>query len=274
MAGVRELATTRRFGERDRLGTANLIDADARRRGAAAVRDGTALCLARPLVPHQSVSGRPGMAMTPYFQHVGSSIVGFDHVELDCHGFLSTHLDALNHIGLDGSLYSGWTPDEHEALAVEGRPPRTGHAWRGGGHPGAARHRLGGSSRARERRRSRGGARRRRRARRARRRAAHLHGPGPVRVIGGRLRHLDGLGGSRTGPGLGRRRVARRPPDLDAGVGLPRRRAPVGAGARRPLADLGDRAAHRRQLRLLHGGAGVAGTWRCTRACSRSDRCR
>jgi kynurenine formamidase len=130
MAWVRELAATRRFGEHDRLGTANLLGPDARRRGAAAVRDGTALCLARPLVPHSGADGRPGMAVTTEFQNVGRSILGSDHVELACHGHVSTHIDALNHIGLDGTLYAGWRPDDHAALAIDG-PARHGLLTRG-----------------------------------------------------------------------------------------------------------------------------------------------
>ena len=118
---VRELAAARRFGERDRLGTAgNLLDAESRRRAAASVRHGISLCMARPLVPHQIVRGRPGMALETRFRDLGQTKVVFDHVELDCHGHVSTHLDALNHIGLDGTLYAGWSPDEHAALGVDG----------------------------------------------------------------------------------------------------------------------------------------------------------
>ena len=120
MARVRELAAARRFGERDRLGTANLLDAESRRRAAASVRHGISLCMARPLVPHQIVRGRPGMALETRFRDLGETKVVFDHVELDCHGHVSTHLDALNHIGLDGTLYAGWSPDEHAALGVDG----------------------------------------------------------------------------------------------------------------------------------------------------------
>jgi kynurenine formamidase len=118
MAKVRELAAARRFGERDRLGTANLIDGDARLRGARAVVDGTVLGLARPLVPHTSPSGRPGVALTTYVEHHGKALAGMDHVELDCHGYRSTHLDALNHVGLDDSWYAGWPTEAADELSV------------------------------------------------------------------------------------------------------------------------------------------------------------
>jgi kynurenine formamidase len=130
MAGIRELAATRRFGEHDRLGTANLIDAPARRRATASVGDGTALCLARPLVAHESARGLPGMALTTDVGRRGASIVAFDHVELDCHGHVCTHLDGLNHIGLDGTLYAGWSPDELAEVGIDG-PARHGLITRG-----------------------------------------------------------------------------------------------------------------------------------------------
>ncbi|MET0143984.1 MAG: cyclase family protein [Ilumatobacteraceae bacterium] len=120
MAFVRELAARRRHGERDRLGSANYVDAAARRRGASAVVDGTAHSLSRPLVPHSSPSGRAGMVLTTYFETMGSTMAGTDHVELDCHGFMSTHLDSLNHIGLDGAWYAGWPTAATKELSVSG----------------------------------------------------------------------------------------------------------------------------------------------------------
>jgi kynurenine formamidase len=130
MAWVRELAATRRFGDHDRLGTANLLGPEARQRGAAAVRHGISLCLARPLVPHPGGGGRPGMALTTEFENMGRSIFGSDRVELACHGHVSTHIDALNHIGLDGTLYAGCSPDDHAALGIDG-PARHGLITRG-----------------------------------------------------------------------------------------------------------------------------------------------
>jgi kynurenine formamidase len=130
MATMRQLAASRRFGERDRLGCANLIDEDARRRGLAAVVNGTALSLARPLVPHSSPTGRPGMRLTPYFSHERSALGGLDHLELDCHGYRTTHVDALNHIGLDDTWYAGWPPEDTEALSMA-VPARHGLITRG-----------------------------------------------------------------------------------------------------------------------------------------------
>lgn len=62
------------FGPEDRAGTANRIDARARARGIASLTT--------------------------------------DHLEIDCHGLHSTHLDALNHIGRHGTWYGGWAIDD------------------------------------------------------------------------------------------------------------------------------------------------------------------
>jgi kynurenine formamidase len=118
VAKIRQMGAKPRFGERDRLGTANLIDAEARRRGARAVVDGTPLSLARPMVPHTANSGRPGYALSTFFEHTGKSMAGMDHVELDPHGYINTHLDGLNHIGLDDTWYSGWPEEDHAEVSM------------------------------------------------------------------------------------------------------------------------------------------------------------
>jgi kynurenine formamidase len=118
---MREVAARRRFGDKDRRGTAHLIDARAQARALAAMSSGTAVSLARPLVPTQSVrgDGRPGFAMKSFCGRMGHLDVGTDHVELDCHGSTATHLDGLNHVGLDGTWYSGWPLEEMDACSVE-----------------------------------------------------------------------------------------------------------------------------------------------------------
>jgi kynurenine formamidase len=130
MARIRALAASRRFGERDRLGTAQLIDEAARQRAAATVIDGTVLGLARPLIPHTVSSGRTGMSMQRFIDVEGKTLMGRDHVEFDPHGYLSTHLDALNHVGLDGTWYGGWGPEEADEISVS-VPARHGLVTRG-----------------------------------------------------------------------------------------------------------------------------------------------
>lgn len=88
-----------RFGADDRLGTANHIDADARLRGAACIRTGEAVSLARPLVEG------PGFHAESWSDEPGHT--GFDRIETACHGYHKTHMDALNHISADGRFYGG-----------------------------------------------------------------------------------------------------------------------------------------------------------------------
>ena len=107
------LAARARFGPRDRLGTAQLIDAAARLRGVRAVVDGTALPLARPLTEQGSIRGdaQPGLKVEVFYTD-GPVGMGSEHVEIDCHGIALTHLDALNHIALDGTWYGGFAVDD------------------------------------------------------------------------------------------------------------------------------------------------------------------
>jgi len=114
-----ELAARRRFGERDRIGTANLIDDAARRRGAQAAQRGRMSSLARPLVSQPSPRGddRPGFTVEVYYTD-GPIGMGSDHVELDCHGRDNTHIDAINHIGVDRTWYAGWPVDDPDGPSV------------------------------------------------------------------------------------------------------------------------------------------------------------
>ena len=95
-----------RFGPADRLGTANLVDDVARRRGAAAVRTGKCLSLARPLID-VAMGGDVHTFALEVFVNNGPTGFAMDRVELRCHGLENTHLDALNHISFDGQFYGG-----------------------------------------------------------------------------------------------------------------------------------------------------------------------
>jgi kynurenine formamidase len=116
---LRDLAAERRFGEGDRLGTTNLIDDAARARAHAAVATATPVSLARPLQPAASGrgDGKPAFALE-VFTTDGPVAMGSDHVELDCHGKENTHIDGLNHIGLDGTWYGGYAYDDPDAPSI------------------------------------------------------------------------------------------------------------------------------------------------------------
>ncbi len=119
---ARRVCNWDRWGADDQLGTLNLIDADARRRGAAAVRSGQAFALGLPLSQTEGiqmgfVEGRinPLRTMislnTPVGEDPGWISFSEDVVSmaLQC----ATHWDALAHASYRGVLYNG-----HPASAV------------------------------------------------------------------------------------------------------------------------------------------------------------
>ena len=101
------LVAEERFGHGDRLGTANLIDAAARRRAAEAVESGECLSLARPLVDVPTAGDAHAFSLE-VFENEGPIGIAMDRLELRCHGLVNTHLDALNHISFGGEFYGGF----------------------------------------------------------------------------------------------------------------------------------------------------------------------
>ena len=110
-----------RWGEDDRLGTLNLIDAAARQRAAAAVIEGDAFALGLPMSAAEGIQlgfiqGRvnPTLTMTrinqpevmaPEGPCFNEDLVSFS---MQC----ATHLDGLAHVSVDGHLYNGYQADE------------------------------------------------------------------------------------------------------------------------------------------------------------------
>jgi kynurenine formamidase len=94
----------------DRLGTAVLIDGAARARAARAIETGTPRSLARPMAP-------PGYEVEVTYVD-GPVGMGADRVTFECHGRNNTHLDALNHIALDGMWHGGFAVDAGDAPSV------------------------------------------------------------------------------------------------------------------------------------------------------------
>jgi hypothetical protein len=107
---IRALAAARPFGAADRRGTANLVDDAARARAAACIRTGHSVSLARPLRggDYNSTADRPGVRHeTWYHPDADGTGWGQDHLVLNPHGLQNTHLDALNHVAVDGTFYGG-----------------------------------------------------------------------------------------------------------------------------------------------------------------------
>ena len=105
-----------RWGDDDELGTLNLIDDAAVRRGAACVRRGRAFSMAVRLDQHSpqigSVPGRinPLRTMvainTPYAGDVDNFCANDDVVTMGLQA--ATHWDALAHVSYSGRIYNGY----------------------------------------------------------------------------------------------------------------------------------------------------------------------
>jgi kynurenine formamidase len=106
LAWLRGLAAEAPRG--DRRGTLRYVDDTARERWRAAVRSGRSVDLCRPMTPGVSSrgDGRPAFRLDLFYDD-GPIGMGSDHLELDCHGVINTHLDGINHIALDGTFYGG-----------------------------------------------------------------------------------------------------------------------------------------------------------------------
>lgn len=114
-----------RWGDRDERGTQNLIDADATRRGVAAVRHGRHVSLAIPLdqtSPQQG--GAPGRIAPlrtmltvnqTYTGQDGDAAFNDDTVVMAMSA--GTHIDALAHVTYGGFMYNGFPADSVTASA-------------------------------------------------------------------------------------------------------------------------------------------------------------
>jgi kynurenine formamidase len=100
----------RRRGAGDRFGCLNSIDEAARSRAVAAIQYGKSVSLSRPLTTGASTreDDRVAYRMDVSVEEGGQVAIASDHVEIDCHGALNTHIDALNHIGINGKFYGDW----------------------------------------------------------------------------------------------------------------------------------------------------------------------
>ncbi len=114
---IRALAASHPFGAGDRRGTANLVDAAARARAAGRIRTGESVSLARPLLggDYNTTAERPGFRHETWYRAAPDGTGwGQDHLVLNPHGLQNTHLDALNHVAVDGTFYGGRAVAEAE----------------------------------------------------------------------------------------------------------------------------------------------------------------
>ena len=89
------------------LGTARYADADALERGVGAIRHHVSVSLSRPLQDGAPIrnDGLPAFKMTLFAEPEGSFGVSSDHVEIDCHGIINTHVDGFNHFYVRGEAF-------------------------------------------------------------------------------------------------------------------------------------------------------------------------
>ena len=119
---MRELAASRPFGPDDRRGTTNLVDDAARARGAGEIRTGETISLARPLRgnDYNSTPEHPGFAHEIWYVPTPDGMGwGQDHVVLNCHGLLNTHIDGLNHVAVNDTFYGGRSVEDPDQGSVD-----------------------------------------------------------------------------------------------------------------------------------------------------------
>jgi kynurenine formamidase len=103
----RTLSNWGRWGERDQLGTLNLITAEKRVASARLVRSGRSVSCARSL-PTQPAPDNPQPAVHLMVATAAEGW-GADYFALAPHGFSTSHIDALCHIFNAGKLYNGYS---------------------------------------------------------------------------------------------------------------------------------------------------------------------
>ncbi len=102
----RSLSNWGRWGERDQLGTLNLITPAKRVAAAALVQSGRTVSCARPL-PTRPARDNP-FPVVHLMTATASEGYGGDYFALAPHGYGISHIDALCHIFNDGRLYNGY----------------------------------------------------------------------------------------------------------------------------------------------------------------------
>jgi kynurenine formamidase len=98
------------------LGTIERIDKAARVRAVGSVSQFEAFTLGRPLRGDSINTGDWNLEKSRL--QVGHYTSAYDHFEIDCHGVDITHVDALNHFGIDGNWYRGLASEPDEGVSL------------------------------------------------------------------------------------------------------------------------------------------------------------
>lgn len=94
-----------RWGKDDEIGTLNLITPAKRKQALALAKTGTAVSLSHEALLEKSNEGGEPLKQT---FNVGSGLVATERQEVNYHGSLFTHYDALCHYSYEGTLYNGF----------------------------------------------------------------------------------------------------------------------------------------------------------------------
>ncbi len=121
-----------RFGDRDQLGTLNLITPEKRAAAAGLVQSGRSVSCARPL-PTEAAADNPNPVV---HLMTGTATEGWggDYFSIASHGYSTSHIDALCHIFHSGRLYNGYPIERitaHGALELGIHELRDGIVSRG-----------------------------------------------------------------------------------------------------------------------------------------------
>jgi kynurenine formamidase len=105
----KRLSNWGRFGERDQLGTLNLITAAKRVAAARLVKSGRTVSCSRAL-PTQPAPDNP-QPVVHLMTHTGNEGHGGDYFAMAPHGYATSHIDALCHVFHEGKLYNGYSAE-------------------------------------------------------------------------------------------------------------------------------------------------------------------
>jgi kynurenine formamidase len=120
----KSVATWGRWGERDERGALHYLTPERVAAAAGLVRDGRTVTLGLPLdtlaAAHNPEPAVHHMTMLPDTD-IGSGSLRFakDYVGVDYHSDTHSHIDALCHVALGGSLYNGRSSDEITSQGAE-----------------------------------------------------------------------------------------------------------------------------------------------------------
>ncbi len=99
------------------LGTVERIDDAARARAVQAASEMRAITIGRPFASG-SAPTLGDWSITKSTHEDGTRVSAYDHFEVDCHGLEITHLDALNHLGVDRQWYRGFSSDTEDGISL------------------------------------------------------------------------------------------------------------------------------------------------------------